>query len=145
MDSQKPNKGVKMLKLKEKTRIIARAEEGVPVKEIATRMGCHRSAVHQMVAKAKGLPKFAIPDCKKVSGRPWKLTSHVLGVVRRHIQKNPGSTAADLNTSCPELGQHLRVDHLLCAAEEPERSLSKDEEEKTPVCQKHKAQASVAD
>jgi hypothetical protein len=47
--------------------------------------------------------KFAIPGRKKGSGRPRKRTSHVLGVVKKHIQKHPESTAADLKTSCPEL------------------------------------------
>ena len=103
MASQKPNKGVKMLKIEEKARILAWAEEGVSVIEIATRMGRHRSAIHRVVARAKGLPKFTIPGRKKGSGRPRKLTSHVLGVVRRHIQKYPASTAADMKTSCPEL------------------------------------------
>ncbi len=92
-----------MLKIEEEVRILAWAEEGVPVKEIATCMGRHWSAIHRVVARAKGLPKFAIPGHKKGSGRPRKLTSHVLGVVRRHIQKNLRSTAADLKTSCLEL------------------------------------------
>jgi len=106
MASQKPNKGVKMLKIEEKATILAWAEEGVSVKEIASRMGRHRSAIHRVVAKAKSLPKFAIPSRKKGSGRPRKLTSLVLGVMRRQIQKYPGATAADLKTTCPELA-HL--------------------------------------
>jgi transposase len=88
--------------LKKKARILAWAKEGMPVKEITTRMGCHRSAIHRVVTKAKRAPLFAIPSRKKGSGRPRKLTSHVLGVVRRQIQKNLESTA-DLKTSCLEL------------------------------------------
>jgi len=39
MASQRPSKGVKMLKIEEKGRILARAEEGMSVKEIGSCMG----------------------------------------------------------------------------------------------------------
>jgi hypothetical protein len=67
------------------------------VKEIATCIGCHLSVIDRVVARAKGLPEFAIPGRKKGSG------NHEPGVVRRQIQKNPISTAADLKKSCLEL------------------------------------------
>ena len=74
-----------MLKIEEKARILAWAEEGMSMKEIGSCMGRHQSAIHWVSAKAKGLPKFAILIRKKGSGRPKRLTRHVLGVMNKQI------------------------------------------------------------
>jgi hypothetical protein len=58
MVSQKLNKGVKILKIEEKVRILAWAEEGVLVKEIATRMGHHWSASIECCPNPKGFPSL---------------------------------------------------------------------------------------
>ena len=95
--------GAGKLKLSEKATILGWYEAGVSAAEISKRLGRHKSSIFRLIQKAKGLPKFTIPQRKIGSGRAPKAPNHVLGVLQREIKKHPRMTAAELRNTIPEL------------------------------------------
>jgi transposase len=115
MPGRKTAKGIKKLSSAEKVRIISWREEGVSATTIADRLGRHRSSIKRLLAKARVLPKYAIPERKKGSGRPATLPSHALKVLERYVKKYPRSSARIIKQEVPEMaGLTVRyINHLI--------------------------------
>jgi transposase len=58
-------------------------DEGVSSKEIAKRLGRHRSSIDRLVVKARVLPSLITPPSKKDSGRPRKMDKTLKTILKR--------------------------------------------------------------
>lgn len=103
MEAGRKVKPYRELKSSEKARILSWRGEGVSTAAIASRLGRHRSTIDRLLKKALLCPDIADKPRAKASGRPRKMNSHLLGVLKRQAVKFPMMTAADILESCPEL------------------------------------------
>jgi hypothetical protein len=103
------------LKIEEKAKILAWKADGASSEKIAVRLGHHQLSIDRLFVKSMGLPDNAIPGRKKCSGRPRKMTEDLLAILKRHIDKYPMMTTADLKESTPELAgvAHHTIAHVL--------------------------------
>jgi transposase len=77
--------GVKHLSIEDKATVIACKEAGFSANQIASRLGRHKATINYVLAASKALPNRAVPQRKKGSGRPRKLTEDVLKILKRQI------------------------------------------------------------
>jgi transposase len=94
---------VQHLSIEDKATVIAYKEAGFSANQIASRLGSHEATINRVLAASKTLPNRAVPQRKKGSGRPRKLTEDVLKILKRQITKYSTMTAGQLRETVPEL------------------------------------------
>lgn len=87
----------------EKARILAYHEENVSVKEICRRTGKGKTAVYNLISRAKNLPRNEVPPRKSVPGRPRKTSPTTDKLIKRAVLKNPKITAKQLKQAYPSI------------------------------------------
>jgi transposase len=102
MGVQISGKGVKKLTIEEKATIIAYRNAGMKTKDIIARTGCNATTINRVLAASKKLRNSGIPERKKGSGRPRKVTKIILKSLKRQIDKYPTMTAGQLRATVPE-------------------------------------------
>jgi transposase len=83
MGVQISGKGVKKLTIEEKATIIAYRNAGMKTKDIIARTGRNATTITRVLAASKKLRNSRIPERKKGSGRPRKVTKIVLKSLKR--------------------------------------------------------------
>jgi transposase len=123
-------KKFKQLKTARKAKIMAWHENGLSSRKIAAHLGRDQSTIVRVAQNSKKLEGGTVPERKKGSGRPKKVTKTHLGMIRRQIMKYPSMTASDLRQTVPELAflsdrtiqrslqKHLNIPSR-CAAQKP--------------------------
>jgi transposase len=78
MSDHSEDKGSKKLSIEEKASIITYSDAGLTTKEIIVKTGRNKTTINRLLAAAKKLSDNSIPQRKKGSGRPRKVTKDVL-------------------------------------------------------------------
>jgi transposase len=102
MGVQISGKGVKKLTIEEKATIIVYRKTGMKTKDIIARTGRNTTTITRVVAASRELQNSGIPERKKGSGRPRKVTKIILKSLERQIDKYPTMTASQLRATVPE-------------------------------------------
>jgi transposase len=117
--------GSKQLKVAQKTAILAWNGEGVSWRVIAERLGRDKMTINRFLARHKKQGKYGNLARKKRSGKPRKMTDHMLKILERLVKKYPAMTAADIKGTLPELSSlsdRMIQRHLQITLNLPSRS-----------------------
>jgi hypothetical protein len=102
MGVQISGKRVKKLTIEEKVTIIAYRKAGMKTKDIISCTGRNVTTINCVLAASRALRSSGIPERKKVSGRPRKVTEIVLKSLKSQIDKYPTMTAGQLRAIVSE-------------------------------------------
>ena len=86
----------KRISYAEKVKIMTMAQDGEPVREIASQMNRSKSAICRLLRRSRHLPAGVTPPDKPVPGRPKKIDRGTLRRIKIALIKNPWLTAAEL-------------------------------------------------
>ncbi len=112
MSDHSEHKGDKKLSIEEKASIIVYSDAGLTTKEIIVKTGRNKMTINRLLSAAKKLSDNSIPQRKKGSGRPRKVTKDVLILLERQITKYLYMTVAQLKNFGAGAGGHT-VQHDL--------------------------------
>jgi transposase len=103
MDPQNLGRGANKFSIEEKAAIISYKKAGMKTKEIIAHTGRNTTTITCILAASRALPDQSIPQRKKGSGRPRKVTEIVLKSLKRQIKKYSAMTAGQLKARVLEV------------------------------------------
>ncbi|KAK3883279.1 hypothetical protein Pcinc_012408 [Petrolisthes cinctipes] len=91
----------------ERARILALRIENVPIKEICSRTGRHKTTVMRILAAARRLPPSQVPIPKPRPGRRKKTTKEIDCLLKMEVVNNPFISANELKKMYPRELQNV--------------------------------------